>query len=51
MQTIDYKRIIAVLCYYTPEALKPRYEKEMRPYISVPERRADPVLDFWIEMI
>jgi hypothetical protein len=33
------------------EELKHRYEKEMRPYISQPEQRTDPVLDLWGEMI
>jgi hypothetical protein len=33
------------------EELKHRYEKEMRPYIASPDRRTDPVLDLWSEMI
>jgi hypothetical protein len=47
----DEVKSLARQRFITPEGLKQRYEKEMRPYISVPERRADPVLDFWIEMI
>jgi hypothetical protein len=37
--------------FITPEELKHRYEKEMRPYIALPEQRTDPVLDLWVEMI
>lgn len=33
------------------EELKHRYAKEMRPYISQPEHRTDPVLNLWDEMI
>jgi hypothetical protein len=37
--------------FITPDELKHRYEKEMRPYIALPEQRTDPVLDLWVEMI
>jgi hypothetical protein len=47
----DDVKFLARQGFITPEGLRQRYEKEMRTYISVPERRTDPVLDFWIEMI
>jgi hypothetical protein len=47
----DDVKFLARRGFITPEGLKQRYEKEMRPYISLPERRADPVLDLWTEMI
>ena len=37
--------------FITPEELKRRYEREMRPYITQPEHRSDPVLNRWVEMI
>ena len=35
----------------TTEGLRRRYETEMRSYIAQPERRTDPVLELWVEMI
>jgi hypothetical protein len=35
----------------TVETLRDRYEQEMRSYIALPERRTDPVLELWAEMI
>jgi hypothetical protein len=37
--------------FIRPEELSRRYEDEMRPYIAEPERRTDPVLALWIDMI
>jgi hypothetical protein len=37
--------------FITPEGLKTRYEEEMRSYLAQPERRTDPVIDLWVEMI
>jgi hypothetical protein len=37
--------------FITPEELNRRYEKEMRSYISLPDRGTDQVLSFWVEMI
>jgi hypothetical protein len=28
-----------------------RYEKEMRPYIALPEQRTDPIMRLWLDMI
>ena len=35
----------------TAEGLQQRYQTEMQGYIAEPEKRADAVLIFWIEMI
>ncbi|ABF41038.1 hypothetical protein Acid345_2037 [Candidatus Koribacter versatilis Ellin345] len=35
----------------TSTELRTRYEKEMRPYIALPETRNDPVISLWQEMI
>lgn len=35
----------------TEEELRDRYEKEMRGYIAVLERRTDPIVELWIDMI
>ena len=35
----------------TPAELRHRYEKEMRPYIALPEQRSDPAIELWVEMI
>ncbi|MEY2414294.1 MAG: hypothetical protein QOD84_2900 [Acidobacteriaceae bacterium] len=37
--------------HITQGGLTSRYEKEMRPYIALPEQRTDPVLRLWLEMI
>jgi hypothetical protein len=37
--------------FITREELRRRYEKEMRPYIALPEERSDPVVELWVEMI
>jgi hypothetical protein len=37
--------------HITVNQLRNRYEKEMRPYIALPEKRTDPILHFWIDMI
>jgi uncharacterized nucleotidyltransferase DUF6036 len=37
--------------HLTPDILKERYEKEMRSYIALPERRTDHVVKLWIDMI
>jgi len=44
-------KFLARLKFITPEELRSRYEKEMRPYIAQPERRYDPVIELWVEMI
>ena len=35
----------------TSGELRDRYEKEMRPYIALPEQRTDPIIKFWVDMI
>jgi hypothetical protein len=35
----------------TVEDLQKRYQREMRPYIALPERRMDLILELWVEMI
>jgi hypothetical protein len=35
----------------TSDQLRSRYQTEMRPYIALPEQRADPILESWIEML
>jgi hypothetical protein len=37
--------------HITTRELLDRYEKEMRPYIALPERRTDPIMQLWIDMI
>ncbi len=37
--------------HITANQLRNRYEKEMRPYIALPEQRTDPILRLWIDMI
>lgn len=37
--------------YLNAEDLERRYQKEMRPYIAVPENSTDLTLTFWLEMI
>ena len=35
----------------TSNQFRSRYETEMRPYVALPEKRTDPILEFWIEML
>jgi len=44
-------KYLAKAGHITAERLRDRYEKEMRSYIAVPERRADPIVELWVEMI
>jgi len=37
--------------HITASKLLDRYEKEMKPYIAIPEKRTDPVIRLWIDMI
>jgi Nucleotidyltransferase of unknown function (DUF6036) len=44
-------KYLACRGYLNAEDLERRYQKEMRPYIAVPENSADLTLTFWLEMI
>jgi hypothetical protein len=37
--------------HITAHQLLDRYQKEMRPYIALPETRTDPIMQLWIDMI
>ncbi len=37
--------------HITAEELLSRYEKEMKPYIALPEKRTNPVIRLWVDMI
>jgi hypothetical protein len=37
--------------YITAEGLERRYKDEMRSYIALAEKRTDPVVELWVEMI
>ncbi len=37
--------------HITAEQLQDRYDREMRSYIALPERRTDPIVEMWTEMI
>jgi hypothetical protein len=47
----DDVKFLARSGFITGQELELRYQNEMRPYISNPETRLDPVLTFWLKMI
>jgi hypothetical protein len=47
----DDVKYLARQGFLTAEELERRYRQEMRPYLAVPEKRNDQVMELWIEMI